>query len=53
MIALFNSFLNLFEKILKRCVLVCFATIAFPFVMIAFMFGIINLQKINTEEDED
>jgi hypothetical protein len=53
MIKLINSFLNFFEKIFKRCVLVCFATVAFPFIMIAFIFGIINLQKINTEEDEE
>jgi hypothetical protein len=53
MISLLNSFLNYFEIILKRCLLVCFATIAFPFIMVAFVFGLINLQKINTEEDED
>jgi hypothetical protein len=53
MIALLNSFLNLFERIFKRCLVVCFATIAFPFIMVAFMFGIIGLEKINTKDDED
>lgn len=53
MIKLINLFLNFFEKILKRCILVCFATIAFPFIMLAFVFGLIGLEKINTKEDED
>lgn len=53
MIALFNSFLNLFEKIFKRCLVATFATVAFPFIMIAFILGLISLEKIKTEEDED
>lgn len=53
MIKSINSFLNFFEKILKRCILACVATIAFPFIMIAFIFGIIGLEKIKTKEDED
>jgi hypothetical protein len=53
MIALFNSFLNFFEKIFKRCIFACLATIAFPFIMIAFIFGIVGLEKIKTKDDED
>jgi hypothetical protein len=51
MIKLINSFLNLFEKIFKRCAVACFATIAFPFIMLAFILGIIGLEK--TKDDED
>lgn len=53
MINLLNSFLNFFEKIFKRCLVVCFATIAFPFIMLAFILGLIGLEKIKTEDDED
>jgi hypothetical protein len=53
MIKSINSFLNFFEKIFKRCILACVATIAFPFIMIAFIFGVIGLEKIKQEEDED
>lgn len=53
MINLFNDFLNFFEKIFKRCVVVCLATIAFPFIMLAFLFGILGLEKINIKDDED
>ena len=53
MIKLINSFLNIFEKIFKRCIVVCFATIAFPFIMLAFILGLIGLERIKTKEDED
>ena len=53
MIKLINSFLNSFEKILKRCIIVCFATIAFPFIMFAFILGLIGLERIKNEDDED
>ena len=53
MIELINSFLNFFEKIFKRCLVACFATIAFPFIMIAFIIGLIGLEKIDTKDDED
>jgi hypothetical protein len=53
MIQLINSFLNLFEKIFKRCLLACFATVAFPFIMVAFIFGLISLEKIKTKKDEE
>jgi len=53
MIKFINSFLNLFEKIFKRCLFACFATVAFPFIMIAFILGIIGLEKIKTKDDED
>lgn len=52
MIKFINSFLNLFEKIFKRFLLACLATLAFPFLMIGFIFGILNLEKIKTKEDE-
>jgi hypothetical protein len=53
MINLINNFLNLFEKLFKRFLVVCLATIAFPFIMLAFIFGLIGLEKINTKDDED
>jgi hypothetical protein len=51
MIKLINSFLNFFEKIFKRCVIACFATIAFPFIILALILGIINLEKTKNDED--
>lgn len=53
MIKLINSFLNFFEKVFKRCVFACLITIVFPFIMIAFIFGFIGLEKINIKDDED
>lgn len=53
MLNIINNFLNLFERIFKRCLVACFATIAFPFIMIAFILGLIGLEKIETKNDED
>jgi|LakMenEpi03Aug12_release.lakeMendotaPanAssembly.Ray.scaffolds.fasta_scaffold6350870_1 hypothetical protein len=48
-----NNFLNAFEKIFKRFLVVCLATFAFPFIMLAFILGLIGLEKIETKDDED
>lgn len=48
-----NNFLNSFESFLKRFLVVCLATIAFPFIMLAFVIGLISLEKIEKKDDED
>ena len=53
MLSKLNNFLNIFEGFFKRCLVACFATLAFPFIMFAFIIGLIGLEKVESKDDED